>query len=78
MIANEMKVDLDVFDALMLDGVRAHVDDTNIVIEHNHIRRRWSMKLVEEWTNPTILGDSVSHNMVLNLSARMRDRVLLL
>jgi hypothetical protein len=73
-----VNVDLDVFGALMLDGVHGHVDITNIIIEHNHNRRRWSMKLVEELTNLASLGDGVSHITVLSLSAGTRDRVLLL
>jgi hypothetical protein len=48
MIANEVKIDLGVFGALMLDGVRGHVDGANIVAEHNCSRRRWSIKLMEE------------------------------
>jgi hypothetical protein len=56
-IANEVKVDLGVFGALMLDGVREHVDGTNIVTEHNCSRRRWSMKLMEELANPASLGN---------------------
>jgi hypothetical protein len=34
------------------------------------------MKLVEELANPSSLGNSVGHSMVLSLSAGMRDRVL--
>jgi hypothetical protein len=56
-ITNEVKVDLDVFGALMLDGVRGHVDGANIIAEHNRSRRRWSMKLMEELANPTSLGN---------------------
>jgi hypothetical protein len=77
-IANEVKVDLDVFGMLMLDGVRRHVDGANIVTEHNRGGRRWSMKLVEELADPTSLGDGVSHSAVLSLGARARYRVLLL
>jgi hypothetical protein len=75
-IANEVEVDLDVFGALMLDGVRGHVDGANIVTEHNRGGRRWSMKLVEELANPTSLSDGVSHSTILSLSARTRYRVL--
>jgi hypothetical protein len=34
-IANKVKIDLDVLGALVLDGVRRHVDGANIVTEHN-------------------------------------------
>jgi hypothetical protein len=75
-IGNELKVDLDVFGALMLDGVYGHVDGANIVAEHNRSRRRSSMKLVEELSNPTSLDNGVSHITILSLSAGMRDCVL--
>jgi hypothetical protein len=71
MITNKVKMDHNVFGAMMLD-------DTNIVTEHNRSRRRWSMKLVEELANPTSLSNSVSYNSVLSLSAGMRDHVLTL
>ncbi len=35
MIANKVKIDLDVLGALVLDGVRWHVDSADIVAEHN-------------------------------------------
>jgi hypothetical protein len=65
MIANKVKIDLDVLGALVLDGVRWHVYGANIFAKHNRSWRRWSMKLVEELANPTGLDNSVSHNMIL-------------
>jgi hypothetical protein len=75
-IVNEEKIDLDVLGALVLDGVRRHVDGANIVAEHNRSWRRWSMKLVEELANPSSLSNGVGHSTVLSLSAGTRDRVL--
>jgi hypothetical protein len=77
-MANKVKVDLNGFGTLMLDGVRRHVDGANIVTEHNRGGRRWSMKLVKELVGPTSLGDGVSHNAVLSLGARARYHVLTL
>ena len=77
-IANEVEVDLDVFSALMLDGVRGHVDGADIVAEHDRSRRSRSMKLLEELADPTSLGDCVSHSTVFSLGSRTRDRVLVL
>jgi hypothetical protein len=74
-ITNEVKIDLDVLGALMLEGVRRHVDSANIVAEYNRSWRRWSMKLME-LANPSSLGNSVGHSTVFSLSAGMRDRVL--
>jgi hypothetical protein len=56
-IANEVKVDLDVLSARVLERVRWHVDGTNIVVEHNRCWRRWSMKLLKELAKPTGLGN---------------------
>jgi hypothetical protein len=75
-IANEVKIDFDVLGALVLDGVRRHVDGANIVAEHNRSWRRWSMKLVEELANLSSLGNGVGHSTVLSLSAGTRDRML--
>jgi hypothetical protein len=52
------------------------IDSANIVAEYNRSRRGWSMKLVEELVNPTSLGNDVSHNTILSLSAGTRDHVL--
>jgi hypothetical protein len=71
-----VKIDLDVLGALVLDGVRWHVDGANIVAEHNCSWRRWSMKLMEELPNPSSLGNGIGHSTVLSLSTGMRDRVL--
>jgi hypothetical protein len=75
-IVNKVQIDLDVLGALVLDGVRQHVDSANIVAEHNRSWRRWSMKLVEELTNPSSLSNDIGHITVLSLSAGTRDRVL--
>ena len=77
-IANEVKVDLDVFGALMLNGVRRHVDGADIVAEHDRSRRSRSTKLLEELADPTSLGDCIGHSTVLSLGAGTRDRVLAL
>jgi hypothetical protein len=75
-IVNEVKIDLDVLGAVVLDGVHRHVDGTNIVTENNRSWRRWSMKLVEELANPSSLGNGVGHSTVLSLSAGTRDCML--
>jgi hypothetical protein len=59
-IADEVKIDLYVLGALVLDRVRRHVDGANIVAEHNRNWRRWSMKLVEELANPSSLATTLA------------------
>jgi hypothetical protein len=76
-IANEVRVDLNVFGALMLYDIHGHVDGANIVTKQNRSRRRWSMKLLKELMNPTSLRNNVCHRTIHSLSARTRDRVLL-
>ena len=75
-IANEVEIDLDVLGALVLDGVRGHVDCADIVTEHNRSRRRRSMKLMEELPDLAGFSDYISNSTVLSLSARAGDRVL--
>jgi hypothetical protein len=47
-ISNEMKIDLDVFRALMLNWIRGHVDSTHAVAEDHRGTRKGTMELLEE------------------------------
>jgi hypothetical protein len=47
-ISNKMKIDLDVFRALMLNWIHGHVENTHVVIEDNSGTRKGTMKLLEE------------------------------
>jgi hypothetical protein len=47
-ISNKMKIDLDVFHALMLNCIHGHVDNTHVVIEDNSGTRKGTMELMEE------------------------------
>jgi hypothetical protein len=47
-ISNEMKVDLNVFGALVLDWIRGHVHSTDIVAEDNCSTEQGSVELLEK------------------------------
>ena len=75
-IANEVKVDLDVFGSLILNWVSGHVDGADVVAEHNRGGGRWSMKLVEKLPDPTSLSNGVGNSTVLGFSTGTRNSVL--
>jgi hypothetical protein len=43
----------------MLDGVCGHIDDADIVAEHNRSWRRWPMKLMGEMADEAHGGDDL-------------------
>jgi hypothetical protein len=47
-ISNKMKIDLDVFRALMLNWIRGHVDITHVLAEDNNGTQKGTMELLEE------------------------------
>jgi hypothetical protein len=50
-ILNKMKIDLDVFHALMLNWIRGHVDNTHVIAEDNidnNGTQKGAMELLEE------------------------------
>jgi hypothetical protein len=50
-ISNKMKIDLDVFHALMLNWIHGHVDNTHVVPEDNSDNngtQKGAMELLEE------------------------------
>jgi hypothetical protein len=77
-VSNEVKVDLDVFGALVLDGIRGHVHSAHIVAKDNSGTMKWAMKLLEELAKPTCFGDGVGDSPILRFSTRARHRVLTL
>jgi hypothetical protein len=75
-VSNEVKVDLDVLGALVLNTVCGHVDGTDIVAKDNGRCGERSVKLLKELAKPTCFSDGVSDCSVLGLGARARDGVL--
>jgi hypothetical protein len=47
MISNEVKIDLDVFGALVLNRIRGHVYGADVVTKDNRGTRKRSVKLLE-------------------------------
>lgn len=77
-ISNEVKVDLDVFGALMLNRIRGHVDGANIVAEDNSSAGQRSVKLLEKLAEPTGFSDGVGDSSILGFGAGAGDGVLAL
>lgn len=75
-ISNEMKVNLDVFGALMLDWIRGHVDNTDIVTEDDGSTAQRSVKLLEKLAEPTGFSDGVGDSPILRFSAGAGDCML--
>lgn len=56
-ISNEMKVNLNVFGALMLDWIRGHVGSTDIVAEDDGSTGQRLVKFLEKLAEPTGFSD---------------------
>jgi hypothetical protein len=50
--ADEVKIDLDMFRALVLDQVGGEVDDADVVSEDQGARGQWTVELLEQLTKP--------------------------
>ena len=64
--------------ALMLNRVCRHVDSANIVTKHDGGPRERSMKLLQELSEPSRLGNGVGDGTVLRFSAGAGDGMLAL
>jgi hypothetical protein len=67
---DEVKVDLDMLCALVLNGVGGEVDGTDVITVDESALRQRSMELLEELPKTTCFSHAVGHVMVLSLSAR--------
>jgi hypothetical protein len=67
-LTNEVKIELDMLRALMLDGVGREVHGTDVIIVDKGAPRQRTLQLLEKLTKPHRLGDAVSHSTVLSLS----------
>ena len=72
--ADEVKIDLDMFRALVLDGVGGEVDGADVVAEDQGARGQWTVELLEQLTKPGRL----SHGPILGLGAGAGDNWLTL
>jgi len=71
-----VKVDLDVFGALMLHRIGGEIDSTHIVTVNECGTRRRVVELLKELTEPRSLGNSICNCTIFSLSAGARNRML--
>jgi hypothetical protein len=71
LLTDEVNVDLDVLRAPMMNWIRCHVDCTHVVIEDNRGRGEGNVEFLQQLADPTALGNSMSNNPILGLSARL-------
>jgi hypothetical protein len=71
--ADEVKIDLDMFRALVLDGVGGEVDGADVVAEDQGARGQWTVELLEQLTEPGRLSHAVGHGSIIGLGAGAGD-----
>ena len=76
--ADEVKIDLNMFHALVLDGVGGEVDGADVVAEDQGARCQRTVELLEQLTEPGRLSHAVCHGAVLGLGAGVGDNRLAL
>jgi hypothetical protein len=69
LFADEVKIDLNMLRALVLDGVGGEVDGTDVVTEDQSARGQQAVELVEQLTEPSRFSHAVGHDAVLGLGA---------
>jgi len=67
MLPHEVKINLNVFGALMLDRVGGHVDGADVVTIDQRSTPRRCMKLEEKLAQPGGFGNAISHSTILCL-----------
>lgn len=77
-LLNEMKIDLNMLRALVLDRVDREVDGTDVVVVDKCTPGEGAVKLLEELVQPARLSHSISNNPILSLSTRAGDHGLTL
>ena len=78
LFVDEVKIDLDMFRALVLDGVGGEVDDADVVAEDQGARGQRTVELLEQLAEPGRLIHAVCHGAVLGLGAGAGDDQLVL
>jgi hypothetical protein len=77
-LADKVKINLNMFDALVLNGVSGEVNGTDVVVIDQSGSRQGIVQLHKQLTKLKRLCHIVSHSAVLRLNARTRDDVLTL
>jgi hypothetical protein len=77
-LADKVKINLNMFGALMLNGVDGEVDGADVITVDQSDPRQGAVQLHKQLMKPTRLCHVIGHNAVLHLSARTGDGVLTL
>jgi poly-beta-hydroxyalkanoate depolymerase len=77
-LADKVKINLNMLGALVLNGVGGEVDDADIVVVDQSGPRQGAVQLHKQLMKPTHLCHVVGHDVVLRLSAQTGDDVLTL
>jgi hypothetical protein len=77
-LTDKVKINLNMLDALVLNGVGREVDGADVVAVEQSGPRQGVVQLHKYLTKPTRLCHTVGHGVVLRLTARTRDDVLTL
>jgi hypothetical protein len=72
-LADEVKIDLNMFHVLVLDGVGGEVDGADVVAEDQGAHSQQTVELLEQLTEPGRLSHVVYHGAVLGLGVRAGD-----
>jgi hypothetical protein len=75
-LADEVEVKLDMFRALVLDGVGGEVHDADVVAIDKSALCQHTVELLKQLTKQRRLGYAVSHNAVLGLDAGVVNDLL--
>ena len=65
-LPHEVKINLNVHGALMLDGVGGHVDGADVVAIDQRSAPRRCMELEEKLTQPSGFGNAIGHGAILS------------
>jgi hypothetical protein len=78
MLVDKVKINLNMLDALVLNGVGGEVDvvDVVVVAVDQSGSRQGAVQLHKQLTKPTRLSHAIGHGAVLRLTARTGDDVL--
>jgi hypothetical protein len=73
LLSNEMKINLHMFCALMLNGVDGEVHDADVVAVDESVARWRSLELMQELAQPGGLSHSIGDSTVLGFGAGVGD-----
>ena len=77
-LSNKVEIDFYMFCSLMLHWIAGEIYCTDVITVDNGGSTERQMKLNQQLSQPSRLGDAISHGVVLSFSTRARDRVLTL